>query len=88
MDFLKSIEFEDADSKNAIDEIVEKASKYDIFDFIARVSGLNLLSKNQNKSVLTDTLIQHIFVNNREHYSSTVKMSDKRFNSLIQYIIE
>ncbi len=84
MEFLNNIEFEDDDSQKVINEIIEKASKYDIYDFIARVSGLNIFSKNQNKAVLLDTLTQHVFVKKKEYYTSLIKMSDKKFKSFIE----
>ncbi|MDE6603725.1 MAG: hypothetical protein K2K90_16590 [Lachnospiraceae bacterium] len=51
MDFMGNM-FENEKTKDDISKIVNKISNYDIFDFIARISGLNLMSENQNKSVL------------------------------------
>ena len=53
MDFMGNM-FENERTKDDISEIVNKISNYDIFNFIARISGLNLMSENQNKSVLLD----------------------------------
>ena len=84
MGLFNDIDFENQDSKDAIDTIVDKASGYDIYDFISRVAGLSLLSQNQNKVVLTDALLRYIFSKPRNQYSSSIKMSDKKFKSLIE----
>lgn len=60
MNFMDNM-FENEKTKDDISEIINKVSNYDIFDFIARISGLNLMSKNRNKSVLLDRLIQYVF---------------------------
>ncbi len=76
--------FENDSVKKSIEDIVDKVSAYNIFDFISRVSGLNLLSENQNKAVITDTLIQYILSCPKERFSSSIIMSDKKFSSLIE----
>ena len=83
MDF-NDIEYEDEDSKITIRNIASKISNYDVYDVISRIAGLNVLSENQNKSVLSDTLIQNILEKPREYYSSSIKMSDKKFRGLIE----
>lgn len=82
MDFYGGI-FENEKTKDTISGIVSKISNYDIFDFITRISGLNLMSENQNKSVLLDTLIQYILVKEETDYTSTCKMSAGKFKSII-----
>ena len=84
MDLFNDVEFENEESRDVIGLIVDKATNYDIYDFISRLAGLNLLSENQNKAVLTDTLIQYILGRSKEIYKSTIKMSDKRFKSLVE----
>lgn len=69
---------------DVIDSIVDKIKAYDVYDFISRIAGLNLLSGNQNKAVVTDTLIQYIIARPRDQYSSSIKMCDKRFRTIIE----
>lgn len=63
--------------------IVNEVSKYDVFDFIARVSSLNLLIENQNKNILFDALIQSLLLRQRSSYTSTVCMSSGKFRNII-----
>ena len=42
--------------------IVNEVSKYDIFDFISRVSSLNLLIENKKKNILFDALFQSLMI--------------------------
>ena len=63
--------------------IVNEISKYDVFDFIARVSSLNLLIENQNKNILFDALIQSLLLHQRSSYTSTVCMSSGKFRNII-----
>lgn len=64
-------------------EIVNEVSKYDVFDFISRVSSLNLLIENQNKNILFDALIQSLLLRQRSSYTSTVCMSSGKFRKII-----
>lgn len=82
MDFMDNM-FENEKTKDDISEIVNKISNYDIFDFIARISGLNLMSENQNKSVLLDTLIQYALAKEEKDYISNNKISAGKFKSII-----
>lgn len=63
--------------------IVKEVSKYDIFDFITRVSSLNLLIENQNKNILFDALIQSLLLCKRSTYTSTICMSNGKFRNII-----
>lgn len=83
MDY-NSIMFENKDSKSTIQDIVNKIANYDVYDVISRIAALNVLSENQNKTVLSDTLIQNILEKTKDYYSSTIKMSDKKFRVLIE----
>lgn len=38
--------------------LIDEIARYDVFDFIARISSLNLLIENQNKSILFDALLR------------------------------
>lgn len=82
MDFMGNM-FENEKTKDDISEIVDKISNYDIFDFIARISGLNLMSENQNKSVMLDTLIQYVLAKEESDYFSNNKISAGKFKSII-----
>ena len=73
----------DCERLNAmIDEIMQ----YDVFDFIARVSSLNLIIENQNKSILFDTLIAGILTRPRENYTSKQKMSSGKFRNMMEQL--
>lgn len=63
--------------------LINEISQYDVFDFIARVSSLNLLIENQNKSILFDALIQSLLLRPRSSYTSTVCMSSGKFRNII-----
>lgn len=76
-------DFENKESKDVLLALVDKISNYDIYDFISRVAGLNLMSENQNKSVLLDTLIQYILEREESKYVSTSKMSAGKFRTII-----
>lgn len=66
--------------------IINDVKKYDVFDFIARVSALNLLPENQNKSILLDALIASILSLKRTECNSPNKMSDGKFRAIINLI--
>ena len=44
----------DSEDKRKLDSLISTIEKYDIYDFICRLSSLNLLIENQNKSILFD----------------------------------
>ena len=44
-------------SQPIIEAIVDDLADYDIFDFLVRLSALNLLPKNQNKCTVLDLII-------------------------------
>lgn len=66
-----------------IQSLINEIAKYDVFDFIARISSLNLLIENQNKSILFDALIAGLLTNDRAMYTGTVKMSSGKFRNII-----
>lgn len=91
MDFfdnMKELEmlFEDDDTINEMGSIVAEIKKYDVYDILARISGLNLMSQNQNKSILLDGLIAAILREKEEEYSSNYKMSSGKFRRLIEQL--
>lgn len=69
--------------KRKLLELVDGISNYNIFDFLAKISGLNLLPQNQNKSVLLDTLIQYVLTKEKINYTSTNKMGAGKFKSIL-----
>ena len=66
--------------------IINEVKKYDVFDFISRVSALNLVPENQNKSILFDALVASLLTINRSEYTSTIKMSSGKFRKFIDKI--
>lgn len=93
MDFFNEImKFDDIfESQETIDElkdISDEIKKYDVYDVLARISGLNLMPHNQNKSVLLDSLIAGIICEEENTYNSTYKMSAGKFKKLIGKINE
>lgn len=40
----------DFDYKNKYNELINRVAKYDVFDFISKISSLNLIPNNQNKN--------------------------------------
>lgn len=66
--------------------ILTEVKKYDVYDFIARVSALNLMPENQNKSILLDALIASLLTVKRSAYNSTIKMSSGKFRKIINQV--
>jgi len=52
--------FEKEETISELSLIATEVKKYDVYDVLAKISGLNLLSHNQNKSILLDALITAI----------------------------
>ena len=69
--------------ESALSAIIDDLAPYDIFDFIARVSSLNLMIENQNKSTILDALVAGILSRPREHYQGKAKMSSGKFRNII-----
>ena len=80
--------FEDEETISELSLIATEIRKYDVYDVLARISGLNLLSQNQNKSILLDALIAAIVSEGEELYNSVCKMSAGKFKKLIGRISE
>jgi len=66
--------------------ILNQVKNYDVFDFMARISALNLVPENQNKSILFDALIASLLTLKRTEYTSTNKMSSGKFRKIINQI--
>ena len=52
--------FESQETIDELKDISDEIKKYDVYDVLARISGLNLMPYNQNKSILLDSLIADI----------------------------
>lgn len=74
---------EEIGDEEELQALINEISKYDVFDFISRVSSLNLLIENQNKNILLDALIQALLLRPRSSYTSTVSMSSGKFRNII-----
>lgn len=83
MEVLESL-FENDETINEFEDIVAMIKNYDVYDVIARISGLNLVSQNQNKSILLDGLIAAILSEKEAIYNSKYKMSHGKFRRLIE----
>ena len=68
---------------NEFKALIDEIARYDVFDFIARISSLNLLIENQNKSILLDALIAGLLTRERTAYPGTAKMGSGKFRSII-----
>lgn len=66
-----------------LESLVDDLAVYDIYDVIMRISALNLIIENQNKSILFDALIAGILAHPREHYQGKVKISSGKFRNII-----
>ena len=53
--------FESDDVQHELKELVEIIRAYDIYDFLRRLSALNLQKENQNRAVLLDALQSAIY---------------------------
>ena len=68
--------------------IIDEITNYDVYDFIARLSSLNLLIENQNKSILFDVLIAGLLTKKEQEYASTIRMSNSRFSTIINRLFK
>ena len=56
------------------------------FDFIARISALNLIIENQNKSISFDTVVEGVLTKPRDYYTGSLKMSNGKFRKIVAQI--
>lgn len=75
MDFFNEIMkfgdiFESQETIDELKDISDEIKKYDVYDVLARISGLNLMPHNQNKSVLLDSLIAGIICEEENTYDT------------------
>lgn len=66
-----------------INEILSEVKKYNVYDFIARVSALRLIPENQSKAVVLDCLIACVLSIRKEELKSNIIMSSGKFRSII-----
>ena len=67
-----------------IEKIIREISKFNIIDFIIRIAALNLVSENQNKSILFDYVIEKVLELKKD--SMKAKMSDGKFKMILKQI--
>ena len=70
-------------SQPIIESIVDELSHYDIFDFLVRLSALNLLPKNQNKCTVLDLIVDAILKRPVSFFSERNILSASKFKALI-----
>ncbi len=70
-------------SQPIIEEIVDELANYDIYDFLVRLSALNLLPKNQNKCLVLDLIIDRVLKRPRSYFSEKNVLSTNKFKTLI-----
>ncbi len=89
MDFINDMNatetlFDGSETISKIGNIVAEIIKYDVYDILAKILGLNLIPQNQNKSILLDGLIAAILSKNEEDYRLNHKISPGKFRRLIE----
>ncbi|MBR5874732.1 MAG: hypothetical protein IKY90_08380 [Oscillospiraceae bacterium] len=73
-------------SKNDIaNSITTELKKYDIIDFLNKISALYLFPNNQNKALVFDTLIASILEKPKSYFSGTAKISNNKFQNIVNY---
>lgn len=73
----------DYNDKEDFIKIAQELKYYDIFDVIKKISSLNLLPENQNKSILLDGLIEAILSMDKDFYENKRIISNKKFHTII-----
>lgn len=63
--------------------LLSTINNYDIFDFIAKVSSLNLIPHNQNKSIIFDIIIDNVLRNCSNFSVAKNKMSRRKFEDIV-----
>ncbi|MDF2844509.1 MAG: hypothetical protein K0R00_2935 [Herbinix sp.] len=72
-----------ADSDEIVSGIVIELKKYDVYDIIAKIAGLNLVSENQNKSILLDAIIAELLCIEHKETLDSYKISSGKFRKLM-----
>lgn len=69
------------------EKYIEEIKRYDVFDIIARLAGTTIESRNQNKTLFIDTLIDEITSLQRLDFQNDFKMSAGKFRRLVNQVI-
>ena len=56
---------------------------YDIYNFLERVSSLNLIPQNQNKCMIFDTVIDYILSKDLSFFTGTNIMGKAKFEKIV-----
>lgn len=68
--------------------ILEELRKYDVVDFLSKVSALYLLPNNQNKTLVLDTLIATVLEKPETYFSGTAKISNNKFKTIVNTFMD
>lgn len=71
------------ENRTQLENIVYELRNFQIFDLLARISSLNLLPDNQNKSVVLDALTNSLLKREKDEYGVNI-ISNSRFKRIIQ----
>lgn len=71
------------ESEGEAKELLELIKKYNIYDFIAKLSALNIVPENQNKCIVFDYIINMILCEDSEDFCSENRMSNNMFQNII-----
>lgn len=88
LNILKQFSTNSTDDETKLTKIIDEVSRYDIYDFISRVSSLNLVIENQNKSIVFDALIAGILSRDKTSYKGTAIMSSGKFKRVIEQLYD
>lgn len=69
--------------RTQLENIVYELRTFQIFDLLARISSLNLLPDNQNKSVVLDALTNSLLKSEKDEYGINI-ISNSKFKRIIQ----
>lgn len=70
--------------KDDISDILTELENYDVYDFLSRVSALNLMPYNQNKCIVFDEIIKAILQEKQESFIGKNIMSSGKFKQIIE----
>ena len=76
--------YSDSNDENISFEIIKALRDYNIVDILLKVSALNLLPYNQNKSIVFDSIINDILTHEVGSYKSENYISMSKFKNLIK----
>lgn len=82
-DFESGLGDDNAHSDEIVSGIVVELKKYNVYDIVAKIAGLNLISENQNKSILLDAVIAELLCIEHKEISDSYKISSGKFRKLM-----